>query len=66
MHVLHRPVETATRCQITNLIVDEVDLGVDIARREFREVAYLRDRRTVREHPKDVPIHMAALLPLDA
>ena len=58
--------QLSTRSEIDNLIVDEFNLGIDIARREFREVAYLRDWRAIGEHPKDVPIHMAALLPFNA
>ena len=50
------------RREVDDLIIDKVDFRIDIAGREFREIADLRDRRSVCDDPQDLSVGVAPLL----
>lgn len=52
--------------EVDNLIVDEVDLGINISRQHLSEIADLGDRAAICQKPKNVAIAGAPLLPADS
>ena len=52
--------------EVHDAIMDEVDLAIDIARSEAREITDLGDRHSVRDHPQNFAVRAAAVLLPDA